>query len=183
MTIDVSRVAHELIRHQGRDALAQRFLFAGARAAAVADVLLAALLAGDSSVFGNRPGVEIERSDTSRRMRGFSPAPGFRFDVELTHRGEDGFAVRFSQPDRRVPYLRGDLLWTITDEADGAVLDEQINTERALQSLDAPLGGDRPSLRRWLFFRVGHRQVMLGATKNIAAILPTRRRSARWGTP
>jgi hypothetical protein len=171
MTIDVRRVAHELTRHEGREALEQKFLFTGAQAAAVADVLLSAPLVGDDSVFGNRPGVEVETSDTSRSMRGFSPAPGFRFDVELTHRGEGGFVVRFSQPARRVPYLAGDLLWTISDEADGAVFDEQINTERALQSVDVPLGGDRPSLRRWLFFRVGHKQVMLGATKSIAAIL------------
>lgn len=172
MTIDVRRVTHELTRHQGRDALEQQFLFSGAPAGAIADVLMTAPLVGDSSVFGNRPGVEIERSDTSRSMRGFSPAPAFRFDVELADRGQDGFVVRFSQPARRVPYLKGDLLWTITDETDSAVFDEQINTERALQSLAyAPLDGGRPSLRRWLFFRVGHKQVMLGATKNIAAIL------------
>ena len=174
MTTSVRRITHELTRHQGRDALEQRFLFAGVEAATVADVLLTAPLVGDSSVFGNRPGDEEERTDTSRVLGGFSPAPGFRFDVELSSEDASIFVVRFSQPARRVPYLEGDVLWTVVDDTDGALFNEQINTELALQSVSMPLGGDRPSLRRWLFFRVGHKQVMRGATRNIAAILDDR---------
>ncbi len=174
MTTNVRRVVHELTHHEGRDALQQKFLFAGVEAAAVADVLLTAPLVGDGSVFGNRPGAEQDRTATSRALRGFSPAPGFRFDVDLASRGEGVFVVRFSQPGRSVPYLEGDLLWTITDEAGGAVFDEQINSDRALRSVSMPLAGTRPSLRRWIFFRVGHKQVMAGATKNIAAILDGR---------
>ena len=83
--------------------------------------------------------------------------------------------MRFTQPDRVVPYLQGDLLWSINDDvAKGAVLDEQVNTERALQVVSDPLDGDRRSLRRWLFFRIGHKQVMRGATRNIAALLDRR---------
>ncbi len=174
MSTSVRRVAHELTHHQGREALQQKFLFAGVEAAALADVLLTAPLVGDVAVFGNRPGAEQDRTDTSRALRGFSPAPGFRFDVDLASREDGVFVVRFSQPGRTVPYLEGDLLWTMTDEAGGAVFDEQINTDRALQLVSMPLGGTRPSWRRWIFFRVGHKQVMAGATKNMAAILDGR---------
>jgi hypothetical protein len=143
-------------------------------AGALAGVLLTAPLTGNDSIFGNRPGSEVDRTERSRRLREFSPAPGFRFDVDLMQ-GEDGeFIVSFSQPDRRTPYLQGDVLWSMSDEADGAVFDEQINTGRALQTVDQPLSGPRPSARRWLFFRVGHKQVMDTATGNIATLLSRR---------
>ncbi|MDH3425621.1 MAG: hypothetical protein OEM22_03015 [Acidimicrobiia bacterium] len=175
MATVVGRAAYVHSYRRGRGALEQRFQFGGdhATADAIADVLLTAPLIGEDSVFGRRPGTEGSRSDRSRSLRGFSPAPGFRFDVDLTQR--DGrFVVRFSQPDRNVPYLQGELLWIIADQAEGAVLDEQINTERALQAVSEPLGGPRRSLRRWLFFLIGHKQVMVGATRNIAALLDHR---------
>ena len=176
METEVRRIAYVHGSWQGRDTLEQRFRFdgSGVNAQAVADVLLNAPLIGEDSVFGSRPGEERAGSDQSRSVAGFSPAPGFRFDVEITERAWS-FLVRFTQPDRKVPYLQGDLLWSISDgEATGAVLDEQINTERALQVVSDPLNGDRRSLRRWLFFRIGHKQVMQGATRNIAALLARR---------
>lgn len=171
----VRRMAYVHGSRQGRDTLEQRFRFEGqaVNAAAIADVLLNAPLIGDGSVFGSRPGEETRRTADSRSVSGFSPAPGFRFDVDITHR-DDAFHVRFAQPDRTAPYLQGDLLWIISDEPDGAVLNEQINTQRALEIVDEPLGGDRPSLRRWLFFRIGHKQVMTGATRNIGTLLDRR---------
>lgn len=172
MTAGVRRVAFVHSYRRGRGTLEQRYQFEGdgADAEAITDVLLTAPLTGENSVFGARPGQEGSGADRSRNLRGFSPAPGFRFDVDLTT-GASGFVVRFSQPDLNVPYLQGDLLWIIGDNAGGAMLDEQINTERALQDVSEPLGGSRASLRRWLFFRVGHKQVMQRATRNIAALL------------
>ena len=156
----------------GRDTLEQRFRFEGDGISAdqIASVLLNSPLIGEKSVFGNRPGEETARTDGSRNVVGFSPAPGFRFDVAITPRN-GSFRVRFTQPDRTVPYLQGDLLWSIADEPDGAVFDEQINTQRALAVVTEPLGGDGRSLRRWLFFQMGHKQVMSRATRNIGDIL------------
>ncbi len=156
--------------HEGRTTLEQQFRFEGASAGALVDVLLSAPLVGAGSVFGTRPGREEARNGEGRRLRGFSPAPGFRFDVDLT-RWDGGFMVRFSQPARRVPYLQGGLLWALRDVEGGVVLDEQINTEAALVAGAQPLGGPRPSLRRWLFFRAGHPQVMKRATRNLAALV------------
>ncbi len=169
----VERTTHVLGSRQGLTTLEQRFRFAGdgANAAAIAGVLLTAPLTGGDSVFGDRPGEEGPRTDVSRTLRGFSPAPGFRFDVDLAQPDEGVFLVRFSQPDRNVPYLQGDLVWTVSDEGDSAVLDEQINTERAFRVAGEPLSGPRPSLRRWLFFRAGHKHVMSRATNNIAGLL------------
>ena len=168
----VQRVRFVRGSEQGRDTLEQRFEFAGdgVDADAIADVLLNAPLTGENSVFGNRPGKETARTDGSRSMVGFSPAPGFRFDVAITPH-DRSFHVRFTQPDRTVPYLQGDLLWSISDETHGAVFDEQINTQQALAVLTEPLTGDRRSLRRWLFFRMGHKQVMSRATRNLGDIL------------
>ena len=169
----VVRTNHVLGSRQGLTTLEERFRFEGdgANAAAIAGVLLTAPLTGGDSVFGDRPGEEDSRTDSSRTLRAFSPAPGFRFDVDLAQQDEGVFLVQFSQPDRNVPYLQGDLVWTVADEGNGAVLDEQINTERAFQVASEPLSGPRPSLRRWLFFRAGHKQVMSRATNNIAALL------------
>jgi hypothetical protein len=175
MPVVVRRTAFSQSYVQGRGSLEQRFEFAGdgVNAGAIADVLLTAPLIGENSVFGSRSGRERGHTNRSRSVRGFSPAPGFRFDVDLTRRDE-GFRVRFSQPDLDVPYLQGDLLWVISDEPEGAVLDEQINTGLALQAVSEPLGGPGRSLRRYLFFRVGHKQVMRGASRNIAALLERR---------
>ncbi len=169
----VSRSAHRLSRRGGLTALEQRFRFEGedATAAALAEALMAAPLTGPASIFGERPGREEPGDATTRRLRGFSPAPGFRFDVELGRRDGGAFLVRFSQPERDTPYLQGELVWWVGDEPDGAVLDEQINTEAAMTVATEPLNGPRPSLRRWLFFRVGHAQVMRRATSNLASLL------------
>ena len=59
-----------------------------------------------------------------------------------------------------------------SDGDDRAILDEQINTAAAFDAGAGPLTGPRPSLRRWLFFRMGHQQVMAGATRNIASLIP-----------
>jgi hypothetical protein len=173
VAVNVRRTRHVLAKRDAYDTLEQRFRFEaeGATAAAIIGVLLTAPLLGEASVFGSRPGTEGDRTDDARTLKGFSPAPGFRFDVDLTHEGEGTFIVRFSQPDRAVPYLEGGFVWTVGDGPSGAVFDEQINTEQAMEMVDTPLGGDRASLRRWLFFRVGHQQVMRGATRNIAAPL------------
>ncbi len=171
----VRRIAYVRSRVDGRDTLEQRFQFngRGADANAITDILLTAPLIGDNSVFGSRPGEETNATDRARTVRGFSPAPGFRFDVDITQ--PDGmFLVRFSQPERNVRYLQGDLLWTVRDDSAGAVLDEQINTQQALEAGAEPLGGPRWSLRRWLFFRMGHKQVMTGASHNIAALVDRR---------
>ena len=122
-------------------------------AAAIGDLLRTAPLTGAESIFGNRAGDEIAPAGGTRRLAGFSPAPGFRFDVDLEARPDDAFVVRFSQPQRRTPYLAGEFLWTLRDDPDGALFDEQINTAEALRVVARPLGGERPSPRRWLFFR------------------------------
>jgi len=157
----------------GTTTLEQKFLFRGrpASAEAVGDLLMTAPLVGEDSIFGARPGKEQPNAADGRSLRGFSPAPGFRFDVDLTRQAATTFLVRFSQPDRTTPYLAGELVWLLSDAADGAELDEQINTERAMAIATDSLGGPRPSLRRWLFFRLGHKQVMNGAAANIASLL------------
>ena len=174
----VTRTTHVLGSRAGLTTLTQQFRFRGdgATAEAIAGVLTTAPLTGSASIFGDRPGEEGPSIGTSRTVRGFSPAPGFRFDVDLAPRGEGTFVVRFSQPDRTVPYLQGSLVWTLTNAEDGAVLNEQINTEWAVQVAGEPLRGSRPSLRRWLFFRAGHKRVMSRATTNIALLLDRRAR-------
>lgn len=170
LAMAVRRVSAVHGAYQGRSTLVQQFRFEGSSAATIADLLRTAPLVGAGSVFGERPGDDEQREGEGRRLRGFSPAPGFRFDVDLT-RWDGGFMVRFSQPARRVPYLQGGLLWALRDVEGGVVLDEQINTEAALVAGAQPLGGPRPSLRRWLFFRAGHPQVMKRATRNLAALV------------
>jgi hypothetical protein len=176
MPISVARTAYTHSRHGDRDTLEQRFEFSGgeASAGAITDVLLTAPLTGAGSVFGNRSGTEREGTERSRSLRGFSPVPGFKFDVDLSFQGEGVFAVRFTQPDRNVPYLQGDVMWTVADRPGGATFDEQVNTEAALEVVSEPLGGSSPSLRRWLFFRVGHKAVMAGAARNIAELVDER---------
>lgn len=169
----VTRTEHVLGSREGLTTLQQTFRFSGegVNAAAIADLLLTAPLTGNPSVFGDRPGEEGPRTGSSRTLRNFSPAPGFRFDVELADLGDGVFLVRFSQPDRDTPYLQGGLVWVVQDGDDGAVLTEHVNTERALEVANEPLSGSQPSLRRWLFFRAGHKRVMSEATNNIAALL------------
>ena len=168
---DVRRVAVEHGRHLGQPTLVQQFLFTddGVTAPSIVELFLKAPLTGDNSIFGSRPGEERASAKDSRRVRSFSPAPGFRFDVEL-NRCEDGFIVGFAQPGQKNPYLQGQLLWIVEDHPDGVLLNEQINTARALESVDRPVGGAKRSLRRWLFFKVGHKQVMSRAADNLAQL-------------
>jgi hypothetical protein len=171
VAIAVQRTSIEHGSWHGRPTLAQRFEFRGAGVSAdkVAHLLVSAPMAGEGSVFGARRGREAT-SDGSRVLRDFSPAPGFHFDVEL-ERVDHTIIVEFSQPGRSRPYLHGHLAWILEDLPDGAVLDEQINTERALELVDEPLSGTQPSLRRWLFFRAGHARVMRHVTANLAQLL------------
>ena len=168
-TVELTR--HERGRHDGRTSLIQEFQFTGVTADAIADVLMSAPLLGPGSIFGERPGEEVAAKDNARGMRGFSPVAGFRFDVDMTRRDRHLFVVRFSQPGRRNAYLNGDAVWSLIDADDGSLFDEQINTPAASRVGATPLSGSRPSLRRWLFFRVGHRQVMTGSTRNIASLV------------
>lgn len=171
--ITVERAERNRGRRNGLVTLEQRFRFEGpgVSATAIGDLLLQAPLTGDGSIFGERPGAEGPRSTASRSLRAFSPAPGFRFDVHLERRDAGLFSVRFAQPDRKVPYLQGVFMWGIEDGNGGAVFHEQINTVRALEVGGEPVSGPKPSLRRWLFFRMGHERVMAAATTNIAALL------------
>lgn len=166
------RTRHELGRHRGETTLVQTFLFDdGVTAASIGEVLRSAPLVGPDSIFGERPGSEeAARDEVGRRLRGFSPVPGFRFDVELAEPVEGVFVASFAQPDLRSPYLEGDAVWIVSDGADGAVFEEEINTERALTIGSSPLTGPKRSLRRWLFFRVGHSRVMADATRRIAIL-------------
>lgn len=170
---EVAQTHHAIGRLRGLRTLEQRFRFTGEGATAdeIAAVLLTAPITGGGSIFGERPGKLATRTEASWTLVGFSPAPGFRFDVHLDRQSQSLFLVRFSQPDRNTPYLAGEFVWSITDEGDGAVLDEQINTERAAEVVSEPLTGPRSSIRRWLFFRVGHPQVMRRATGNVATLV------------
>ena len=150
--------------------LEQRFHLTGTTAQRVSEVLLTSPLVGDDSIFGRRPGTERKAGDRERRLEGFSPAPTFRFDVHLRLVEPDVFVVRFSQPERSSPYLAGDAVWKVSDEGSGTLFQELINTEDAMRHADQPLDGDGASLRRWLFFRVGHEQVMSGALEGIARL-------------
>lgn len=173
MAIQATRSHVTRGRRNGRTSLEQEFRFTGDAldVAAVDAVLFGAPLVGERSIFGPRPGTEVAQDECSRQLRGFSPVPGFRFDVTMTRLGEGLFRVRFSQPERARPYLEGDAVWSVRAEPGAVVFDEQINTERALTTGGQPLGGPAPSLRRWLFFRMGHERVMATATTNVASLL------------
>lgn len=156
--------------------LAQTFLFPGASAERLAQVLASAPLVGERSIFGPRNVSSTSSDDGVRRAVGFEPAPFalMRFDVELRQRDHERgtlVLVEISQPQRRRPYLAGQFTWLLTDSTDAAVLQEEINTPAALEIVSRPLDGSRPSLRRWLFFAVGHRQVMREVATNLRALL------------
>ena len=181
MEPSVQRTRHEVGRRGGDTTLVQTFRFGGGvTSAAIAGVLRGAPLVGPDSIFGERPGSEEHvdatsgsTSGSSRRLSGFSPVPGFRFDVELSEPEPGVFMASFSQDDRRTPYLAGDAVWFVNDGPDGrgdAVFEEEINTERAAGVGARPLTGPKPSLRRWLFFRLGHAKVMSGATSQMARL-------------
>lgn len=163
------------MRRGGLIVYTQKFRFPGTSAIVVADTLRTGALIGAESIFGERPGARVEdapataHSPAGRVIRDFSPAPGFRFDVTLRAVEPLLFTATFGQPERRVPYLSGSLLWLFEDADDGAILREDINTERALAHGPA-LTGARASLRRWLFFKVGHAKLMDLAVANLGRL-------------
>jgi hypothetical protein len=170
MTVAVERVGRAQAGRRGHHyTLEQRFRL-GTSAERIATILLAEPLVGAGSVFGKRPGSEGAAAEGERHLRGFSPASMFRFDMRLRRVAPGIFVVQFSQPDRVTPYLSGELVWFLEDDTEGAVFDEQINTPRALEHAREPLGGAPRSLRRWIFFHVGHKQVMDVMMSNIATI-------------
>lgn len=167
-------VRRRLTRHghrDGRPTLEQRFRFEGATLERLEAALWSVPMLGPDSVFGKRPGARSHDEDGRRTVHDFSPVPGFRFDVELQHRDAHLCVVRFAQPDRTVPFLAGELVWLLSGDDSGAWLDEEINTPRAQEHGAEPLTGPRPSLRRWLFFRVGHAKVMDLAMGNLGRLL------------
>ena len=167
----VAQTLHRRGRRDGLTTLEQHFQFQGTTAASIGRVLSGSPLVGVDSIFGSRPGTEGTTATGARTLTGFSPAPGFRFDVEMSQARTGVFLVRFTQAKRQSPYLEGDLVWTIADGADGVDFVEQINTEAAMTVASRPLDGPRPSVRRWLFVLIGHKQVMIGATRNIASLV------------
>lgn len=162
-------------KRAGLFTLEQRFWIEGARADRVATILWNEPLIGARSILGDRPGARSREEGGRRIVEGFSPVPGFRFDVILERRERLVYVVRFGQPEREVPYLKGECAWLLSDGEHGALFDEQINTDRAMEHIREPLTGPRPSLRRWLFFRVGHLLVMDQALRNIAALCSSMR--------
>lgn len=156
--------------------LTQTFRFPGSTAREVGTVLAAAPLVGASSIFGSRTVKATSTTDGVRRAVGFEPAPVplLRFDVEISQRDSASGTVvmlEFTQPQRRRPYLAGQFVWLLADDADGAVLREEINTRAALEFVSLPLHGSAASLRRWLFFAGGHRRLMGDVVANISALL------------
>ncbi len=154
----------------GLQTLTQRFLFDGVSADRLAELLWTCPLVGDRAVFAGKSCRSTQDREDSRQLMGFVPAPGFSFDVAMRRVAPTSFVVRFSQPAEATPYLAGDVLWRFLDEDGGAVFDEQINTAVALEHVDEPLSGAKPSLRRWMFFKVGHAAIMGEMAKNLAAL-------------
>jgi len=171
MTIEVQRAASpQTAQRDGLYTLSQSFRFSGLSSHDVATTILTKALVGEGSLFGNRPGTEVAAPEGERHLRNFSPAPGFRFDVHLRQAEAALLVVRFSQPSLDTPFLSGEFLWTFENERQGSLFSEEINTQPALDHVHHPLSGRRPSMRRWLFFRVGHPQVMNRLALNIARL-------------
>ena len=153
----------------------QQFRFPGRTADELASALTTAPLIGASSVFGERSGATVvdlpgtDEAPLTRTVHNFPPAPGFRFDVTICPVEDRLFTVTFAQPDRTSPYLSGVLLWLLEDSDGGALLTEDINTERSLE-FGPPVTGTGFSVRRWLFFTVGHKKVMDLAMDNLARL-------------
>lgn len=171
MVVNVKRLGPPVVGHRaGVHTLEQRWLFEGIDAATLGDILWTKPLLGEGSIFGERTGASAEERDDTRQVRSFSPVPGFRFDVIMRRADPKTLVVRFAQPDRATPYLAGEFVWFLSDVEGGALFEEQINTEAAMKLAAEPLSGARTSLRRWLFFRVGHARVMDETLRNIAAL-------------
>ncbi len=171
-TIRVERVGAPVHgTHDGLASLEQKFRLSGTTASAVADVMWTRAMIGAASILGEQPRARFETVGEARVVRDFSPVPGFRFDVALRRTSPSSFIVRFDQPDRATPYLRGEFLWSVSDSDGAAIFDEQINTPEARNHITEPLDGPKPSLRRWMFFRAGHAKVMDQALERVAALL------------
>ena len=171
MSIEVNRVGKVVLaKNRDLDTLRQSFRISEVPSETVADILMNAPMVGSGSLFGARPGIEAASEDGSRHLQAFSPAPGFQFDLQLKRVEALVFVVRFSQPDRASPYLAGELAWFLNNEGPGCLFNEEINTPEAAKLCKEPLRGTSPSLRRWLFFRVGHPQVMTKLMTNLAEL-------------
>ena len=80
--------------------------------------------------------------------------------------------LEFSQPDCDPPYLAGQFVWKLEDEPNGtAILQEEINTPAALETVSRSLHGSSPSFRRWLFFAGGHQRLMKEVAANLRSLL------------
>lgn len=161
-------------KKDGKPSLVQKFTFSSTTGAAVAFTLLNKPFTGKESLFGPTPGSETPtEAKNERHMKDFSPVPGFVFDVHFEQKTPSVFIVTFSQPKRKKAFLKGQAVWTITEGENGTVLlDEQVNTDVSVEHGAEPLVGEGGwSLRRSLFFKVGHKQVMTNLTTNIAKLL------------
>jgi hypothetical protein len=157
--------------------LSQTFRFPNASMDDLARVLADAPLTGGRSIFGNRKTRSTSSEGEVRRMFGFEPAPLplLRFDVEMRqNRTEAGVEVliEFMQPNIQRPYLTGQFVWLLSDsDAEGAVLQEEINTPAALSRVERPLSGGGLSFRRFLFFAGGHKRLMKEVAANLRDLL------------
>ena len=156
--------------------LSQTFRFSETSMGDLARVLAKAPLTGAGSIFGNRKTKSTSTQAEVRKMIGFQPVPVplLQFDVEMRqNRTEERVEVliEFSQPELTRPYLAGQFVWLLTNTDEGAVLQEEINTPRALSIVEQPLHGHRLSLRRLLFFAGGHQRLMKDVVANLRNLL------------
>ena len=158
-------------RDRGLVTLQQCYRFAAIPAARLAETLWTAPLIGAGSLFGAQPNAHVEDGPNERVVHDFAPAPGFRFDVAMRRPEPLVFIVALTQPRRPAPYLDGELLWQMADDPAGALFAEHINTAQAQAAGARALAGAARSLRRWLFFRVGHPQVMRQLMDRMATLL------------
>jgi hypothetical protein len=171
MSVTLERVSAPTLGTRGRwRTLEQSFRFVGIGCEPLLELMWRVPLIGARSVFGERPGATALDEGGTRKVRGLSPAPTFRFDLSLQRIEPRAILVGLAQPDRSVAYLAGQLGWFLSDVEGGAMLEEQIDTACALEVAKQPLGGPQASLRRWLFFRAGHARVMDLAMGNIASL-------------
>jgi hypothetical protein len=104
----VERTNHLVGSRQGLTTLEQRFRFGGdgANAAAVAGVMLTAPLTGGDSVFGDRPGEEGPRADSSRTLRGFSPLLRLSLDRDARRPGPSYLVEVVDRNPGTTPYFK-----------------------------------------------------------------------------
>lgn len=157
---------------KGLTTLEQRFSFEGVSTERLSATIWSRPLVGNGSILGTKAR-EAQETPRGRLARDFRPASTFCFDLRIRKEAEGLFIVNFSQPNREVPFLDGDAVWTVYDNptGEGALLVEHINDVAAVEKRAAPLTGPKPSFRRWLFFKLGHASAMDEITKRIAAMV------------